>query len=148
MVHLSLYWFYKSQSPIHVSIFPFINLHLYKVLAINLYSKVYFKRNIWIWFSFLLKMFEYCEYIVLTNLLFVLKANVFFFYCCKCSLFIGGNTGYIYIFKHLIAVCHADQFTCSNGECIDRSMVCNNFPDCSDEGDEQLPQCLGKWSRR
>ena len=40
------------------------------------------------------------------------------------------------MFAILLATCAADQFTCSNGNCIQSEYVCNFYDDCGDESDE------------
>jgi len=37
--------------------------------------------------------------------------------------------------------CSAAEFTCSSGQCISKSFVCNGQGDCSDPSDESLEQC-------
>lgn len=32
--------------------------------------------------------------------------------------------------------CRGNQFTCSNGYCIDQNWVCDGADDCEDKGDE------------
>ena len=38
-----------------------------------------------------------------------------------------------------IPACTADQFTCDNGLCIDRSLLCDANNDCYDLSDEGTP---------
>ena len=33
--------------------------------------------------------------------------------------------------------CSATQFTCSNGECVPLTAICNNINECTDGSDEQ-----------
>uniref|UniRef100_A0A493T7F9 EGF-like calcium-binding domain-containing protein n=1 Tax=Anas platyrhynchos platyrhynchos TaxID=8840 RepID=A0A493T7F9_ANAPP len=40
-----------------------------------------------------------------------------------------------------IVTCSAAEFTCSSGQCISKSFVCNGQDNCSDHSDESLEQC-------
>lgn len=35
-------------------------------------------------------------------------------------------------------ICHPNQFHCSTGECVDRSVFCNSYKDCKDGSDESV----------
>ena len=44
-----------------------------------------------------------------------------------------------YMFSNVVTVdCLSEQFICDNGStCLDRSMVCNSWPQCQDWSDDE-----------
>lgn len=40
-----------------------------------------------------------------------------------------------------IGECSGGEFRCSDGSCISRSMLCDGYRDCNDNGDEEPSLC-------